>query len=123
MKISVVFENADLADLAGKRISESGVNIRSRSINTLNGGNYDNHGLPTDHFYFPAASEFYTGMIHTPSMSTPASPFFPMAGNAFPRGYPYEGESRLEMEVEEEDYKKTRDLLIQMHGSDIQSYQ
>ena len=123
MKISAIFESTDHAEIAARRIREAGISIGRRRITDLT--NYqdatDSH-LPTDEFYFPAAAEFYTGMAMPANVVMPGMSFYPMGGHVSSH-VPYSGEARLELEVDDEQSDRVREMLLGMHGTGIHSYQ
>lgn len=122
MKVSAIFESTDHAEIAARHVREAGVAITKRRITDLTNQNYTDSHLPTDEFYFPAAAEFYTGMATPMNVMTPGMPFYPMGGHV--DGYtPYSGEAKLELEVDDSESGRVRDMLLSMHGTGIHSYQ
>ena len=121
MKVSAVFENVDLAEIAARHVSESGVVIQKRRIVDLNGPHTMDSHLPTDEFYVPAAAEFYTGMAIPANVMTPGMPFYPMGGHV-DSYMPHTGEAKLELEVSDGDVHRVRELLLGMHGTGIHSH-
>jgi len=118
MKISAMFASADHAEIAARNVSEAGVVIGTRRVVTPE-ARRDGPHLPTDAFYFPAAAEFYTGMATPVNVVTPGMSFYPMAGHVegtIPEG----GEARLELDVRMSDVPRVRDVLLGMHGTNIQ---
>lgn len=122
MKISAIFESTDHAELAARHVSESGVVIKKRRVTDLTDHNYTDSHLPTDEFYFPAAAEFYTGMVVPTNVMMPGMPFYPMGGHI--DGYtPHSGEAKLELEIDDSESRRVREMLLGMHGTGIHSYQ
>ena len=119
MKISAIFESVDHAEIAAHNIKDAGVHIESRDITDLASHSFSNSHLPTDEFYFPAASEFYTGAFT--NFATPASSFFPMAGHAAENSTASGGEAELTLEISESDESRVRNMLREMHGTRIQN--
>lgn len=67
-------------------LAKPGVVIKKRHITDLTNRGYEPSHLPTDEFYFPAAAEFYTGMVTPVNVMMPGMPFYPMGRTP---GQPY----------------------------------
>ncbi len=121
MKISAIFESTDHAEIAARHVGEAGVVIKKRHITDLTNRGYEPSHLPTDEFYFPAAAEFYTGMVTPVNVMMPGMPFYPMGGH-LDNHIPYSGEAKLELEVDDSEGTRVREMLLGMHGTGIHSH-
>jgi hypothetical protein len=120
MKISAVFESTDHAEFAARRLTDAGVHVSHRDVHEITErGDTETH-LPTEQFYFPAAGEFYTGMSYT-NVVLPGSSFYPMAGHVSSE-LPLNGEAKLDIEVDDEDERRAKEVLLGNHGTGIHSY-
>ncbi|MBE6936361.1 MAG: hypothetical protein E7458_07650 [Ruminococcaceae bacterium] len=118
MQISAIFENTDQAEMAARGIHEQGIRLRQRRVVSTGVPEEVGSHLPTEHFYFPAAAEFYSGMVSRVDVITPGASFYPMSGHVRLEA-PGSAAARLVLDVDDRDAEAVRDLLISQHGSGI----
>ena len=118
MRISAIFENTDQAELAAREIHERGIELRQRLVMSTGVPEEAGSRLPTEHFYFPAAAEFYTGMVSRVDVVTPGASFYPMSGHVRLEA-PGSAAARLVLEVDDRDANLVREMLVSQHGSGI----
>ena len=118
MRISALFENTDQAEMAAREIHERGIELRDRRVMSTGIPEEAGSHLPTEHFYFPAAAEFYTGMVSRVDLVTPGSGFYPMSGHVRLEA-PGSAAARLVLDVDDRDADTVREMLVSLHGSSM----